>query len=307
MSINSITKQLSINVPTKHHPDKDINQYNPQDPYHNVRDEKAAQYHSDGMKLQLAILKATPDRITNGTASSRVSKLHSNPDWMARYEYLTAIKENEKAAQESGKPVMPDISTRDGRMTVYKDVVARFYVEGVKSEAAIKALDKLSEYYGDKESMAADRVQVPIESVIAHLIQCELSGRDPLRAELAELAPAVCKVLKLKSVTLESESDAVTHRAKHKEATHSELNTSKQGDLGHDAMHTVCNTGATAQVDSAEGTPSLPVIHDIVPSLDPDDDPQDTTAPGRGETCTSEPAPPPRAISRLYITLSSRI
>jgi len=263
---------LSIPVPDKHLP-------SPSNPLKRKRMEKEAQLHSDGMRLQDAILQSAPEKITRNTASSRVSKLHKDEAWMARYEYLKALKANDKGAKPTkpglGAPIgeMPDLETSAGRRKVWVDIVSSFYSGNLKSESALKALAELTKLYGDQEQAKAERERVPVEAIIGHLLQCELDGRDPLNLPLADLAPIICKLLGLVSVTLASASEVQTHRAKRKEATDKALITHKQGIIEDNDMHTVCN--------------------DTQPALPAPSTPQHDSPPNNDKTPQSDPTPTP--------------
>ena len=217
--------------------------------------------NSEGLNIKPNPANNAPDPVIP-TAAGKVS----TPEG----ESVAKCKSDKKpAGKGSNAPIIglaPNIEDRNGRMQVHTDIIKRWYDTGIGTNDALKSLDKLSEYYGDKEAMEAERNKVPIETVIAHLIQCEIEGRNPVKAEMQELARAVCRAFDLDIATLTRGNASATHKTKGKDPRTHGLNTDKQGPSAHDVVHSVCNDAQSAPATEDSCEPSRDPFNDTIHS-----------------------------------------
>ena len=279
--VRTTSKDIGLIIPQPQHNDT-LNGFNPAKPLRNGKHENVINKIIQGIPRPDAFLLSYPTRKNRESASVGVSQLFRRSDVIARYEYLQEeMRQKGGITQElPNKPGISegsrdpegkiDIKTRAGRLSVVEMVVQDYLNGGsVRTDAVLKAVDKLVSMHGDAEALALERSKIPISSIIAYLIQCELAGRDPLKMEFEDMPAVLCKVMRLDYCAVQRASVSHTHRVKGKERNHSELIAHKQGANDDDAMHTVCNDNDIAHDTANDEQPSPSVFETHTPTANP--------------------------------------
>ena len=269
------TNSIGLIIPQPQHKDTPDG-FNPAKPLTNTRHELVVTKIIQGLDRIDAYLLQYPNCKARMTASQGVSRIFKDPKVKARYAFMLHEKQQIEGVPEitpvkTGNPGdsrdpggQIDIKTRAGRLSVVEMVVQDYLNGGsVRTDAVLKAVDRLVTMHGDQEALEAERSKIPISAIIAHLIQCEIAGRNPLAMPAADLPEILCRLFNLDSCAVVSESVEHTHRVKGKERTHSELIAHKQGAIADSAMHTVCNDNDLSNnpVNSQQPTDSPYEIH----------------------------------------------
>ena len=279
--INTSTKSIGLIIPQPKHEDTPEG-FNPVKPLTNTRHELTLIKIIQGLDRIDAYLLQYPNCKTRDTACKGVSRMFRDAKVRARYEALLNEKRElegipERAPVKTGNPGdsrdpggQIDIKTRAGRLSVV-EMVVQDYLDGgsVRTDAVLKAVDRLVQMHGDQEALEAERSKIPISAIIAHLIQCEIAGRNPLAMPVADLPEILCRLFNLDSCAVVSESVKHTHSVKGKDCAHSELITPKQGTIADSAMHTVCNDNDIAHDTANDEQPSPSVFETHTPTANP--------------------------------------
>ena len=242
-------------------------------PLQDKRREKVARLHATGIKLHDAWRQTANTPMSKGAAYQRASKLRKELDFMSRVNYLRQIAtENTGAKQGQNDPPgtlgqMPDITTSQGVVQVYHDVVRRYYEGSARTQEVVTALKELSAIMGIKEQAELERRAIDPTQLCQWLFEAELQGKTPAEVleertgGLQRLCEAVKDALRIRGVMLCSDTETAKAGPLHIRGTHNDnyttideverLSREEHGDDG--SVDSECTVDGQALHDEGEG------------------------------------------------------